>query len=62
MYGREVHRCSCPLCATDQESRITHGRWMEMMSILNERQRRLYAAEKAMCLGHGGITLVAQVS
>lgn len=62
MYGREVHRCSCPLCATDQESRVTHGRWMEMMSILNERQTRLYAAEKAMCLGHGGITLVAQVS
>ena len=32
-----------------------------MMSLFNERQARLYAAEKAMALGHGGITLVSQV-
>ena len=31
------------------------------MSLFNERQARLYAAEKAMALGHGGITLVSQV-
>jgi transposase len=33
-----------------------------MMSILSERQTRLYAAEKAMAMGHGGITIMAQVS
>ena len=32
-----------------------------MMSLFNERQARLYAAEKAMAFGHGGITLVSQV-
>jgi transposase len=32
-----------------------------MMSLFNERQARLYAAEKAMALGHGGITLVSEV-
>jgi hypothetical protein len=32
-----------------------------MMSLFNERQVRLYAAEKAMTLGRGGITLVSQV-
>jgi len=36
-------------------------RWIEMMSLFNERQARLYAAEKAMALGHGGITLVSEV-
>ncbi len=31
------------------------------MSLFNERQAWLYAAEKAMALGHGGITLVSEV-
>ena len=62
MLGTDFHRCACALCIVDEELRATHGRWIEMMSILNERQTRLYAAEKAMALGHGGITLVAQVS
>jgi transposase len=61
MVGTEIRRCACPLCAEDEELQATHGRWMEMMSIFDERQTRLYAAEKAMAMGHGGITLVAQV-
>jgi hypothetical protein len=32
------------------------------MSILNERQKRLYAAERALELGHGGIAMVKRVS
>ena len=27
---------------------------------LNERQRRLWAASEAVCLGHGGVTVVAK--
>ena len=61
MLETDFYRCACPLCAVDEESQASHGRWIEMMSIFNERQARLYAAEKALALGHGGITLVAQV-
>ncbi len=62
MLGTDLQGCMCPHCTTDEELRATHGRWIEMMSIFNERQTRLYAAEKAMAMGHGGITTMAQVS
>jgi hypothetical protein len=58
----DVLLCACPRCYSDEQLRVTHGRWLEIMSILDERQTRLYAAEKALELGHGGIVLVAQVS
>lgn len=61
MLKTDFPRCSCSLCAADAEVRATHGQWIEMMSIFSERQARLYAAEKAVALGHGGITQVAQV-
>ena len=61
MVRTDFPRCACPVCVVDEGLRATHGRWIEMMSIFSERQTRLYAAEKAMALGHGGITLVAQV-
>jgi len=34
---------------------VLHGEW-------NERQRRLWAASEAMCLGHGGISLVSRAT
>jgi transposase len=61
MLGTDFRHSACPRCAVDEELQATHGRWIEMMSIFNERQARLYAAEKALALGHGGITSVAQV-
>ena len=61
MLGTDSYRCFCPLCAVGDGWQATHSRWIEMMSIFSERQARLYAAEKAMALGHGGITQVAQV-
>jgi transposase len=62
MLGTDFQGCTCALCALDEELRVTHGQWVEMMSILNERQTRLYAAEKALVMGYGGITIMAQVS
>ncbi len=62
MLRTDLHGCMCPHCTVDEELRATHDRWIEMMSIFNERQTRLYAAEKAMAMGHGGITIMAQVS
>jgi len=62
MVGTDFRGCTCRLCVDDEGLRVTHGRWIEMMSILNERQTRLDAAEKAVAMGHGGITIMAQVS
>ena len=62
MLGTDFQGCTCRLCVHDEGLRASHGRWIEMMSILSERQTRLYAAEKAMAMGHGGITIMAQVS
>ena len=62
MLGTDLQSCTCPLCVVDEELRATHGRWIEMMSIFNERQTRLYAAEKALAMGHGGIALMTEVS
>jgi hypothetical protein len=54
--------CACDLCAKNASLRRTHNRWLEVFSILDERQRRLYAAEKAANMGHGGITRLAQMT
>ena len=62
MLGTDFQGCTCRFCVHDEELRANHGRWIDMMSILSERQTRLYAAEKAMAMGHGGITIMAQVS
>lgn len=62
MLGTDFQGCTCRFCVHDEGLRASHGRWIEMMSILSERQTRLYAAEKAMAMGHGGITIMAQVS
>ena len=58
----KVAICRCRRCAGDEASRATHRRWLIIMSVLNERQKRLYAAERALELGHGGIELMKQVS
>ena len=62
MLRAALRDCACPRCVVDEAFRVTHGRWIEMMSIFNERQTRLYAAEKALTMGHGGITRMAEIS
>lgn len=39
-----------------------HQRWLDMIRQLNERQARLYVAEKALELGHGGIHDLAEIT
>jgi hypothetical protein len=39
-----------------------HQRWLDMIGQLNERQARLYVAEKAIELGHGGIRHMAAIT
>ena len=54
--------CTCGLCSRDVQLRDTHVRWLGMLSIPNERQVRLYVAERALEIGWGGITLLARIS
>jgi len=61
---RKDHQCECPACATgeDHPERAAHAAMNLFMEQLDERQRRLYAATEARRLGHGGITLVRQIT
>jgi len=36
----------------------TLSSWLKLLPLLNERQRRLYAAQKVLELGHGGLKQV----
>ena len=36
--------------------------WLSLLPILNEAQRRLYVAQKALELGYGGISHLAQLT
>ena len=41
---------------------IISQKYQVLQSEWNERQKRLWAASEAMCLGHGGISLVSRVT
>ena len=53
--------CCCGLCDSDPALQIVHNRWRAFFSLLNERQRRLYAAEKALQLEQDGARIVARI-
>ena len=61
---RTPHRCSCPDCQRSPESlgAQRHGAINALLNMLDERSRRLVAALLADQHGHGGITLVAQIT
>jgi aspartate carbamoyltransferase len=55
--------CSCPCgeCGANPALRKAHERWRRMLSLLSEREARLYVAEKALEVGEGGLALLARV-
>ena len=64
MLPRSVHQCECALCQTEEDcpDKILHHRMNVFFSRLDEQQRRWYAALEAQRLGHGGATLVSQIT
>ena len=54
--------CPCGECGRDGALRTKHERWRRVLATLDEAQARLYAAEKALEIGEGGVTLMARVS
>lgn len=53
--------CQCGACANNQELQRLHGRWRTVFATLNERQARLFAADKALELGMGGSVLAGRI-
>ncbi len=53
--------CACELCAADERLRPVHRRWRAVFSLLTEHQARLFAADKALELGHDGARLAARI-
>ena len=64
MSERTVHQCECPNCrlAGDHPDKELHHQMNLLLSRLDEQQRRWYVALEAKKLGHGGITLLSQIT
>ena len=59
-----TNRCICPICLGKFEhpDKTLHLQINLIMSLMNARQRRLFAAFQAQQFGHGGITRMAEIS
>ncbi len=60
---RTMH-CTCPVCRgqSGHPEKVLHEQINLLMSIMNARQRRLFAAFQAQQMGHGGITRMAGIT
>jgi hypothetical protein len=56
--------CGCPRCQQpgDDSERDLHRQMILLLSRLDEQQRRWFAAVEAKRVGHGGDTLVSQIT
>jgi hypothetical protein len=54
---RTMH-CTCPVCRgqSAHPEKVLHEQINLLLSLMNARQRRLFAAFQAQQFGHGGIT------
>ena len=59
-----IHPCQCPNCRSglDHPDRRHHHQINLLMSRLDEQQRRWFAALQSQNVGHGGDTLLAQIT
>ena len=64
MSPKPVHKCQCPNCqqADDHPDKELHRQMNLLLSRLDEQQRRWYVALEAKKLGHGGATLMSQIT
>src|SRR5438309_1887505 len=53
--------CACGGCVGNEDLQRTHGRWRAIFTTLNERQARLFAADKALELGPNGPWLASRI-
>jgi hypothetical protein len=60
----DLFSCQCPMCQQpgDPPERALHRQMILLISRLDEQQRRWFAAVESNRVGHGGDTLVAQIT
>jgi hypothetical protein len=61
---KTIRRCQCRICRSEKDHRekTLHHQINVVMGRLDEQQRRWYAAVEANRRGHGGMTLVSQIT
>ncbi len=60
---RPIHECGCAGCrAGDVADREDHRQLNLLLGRLDEQQRRWVAGREAKRLGHGGVTLLAEIT
>jgi hypothetical protein len=59
-----ANHCICPVCRSQAEhpAKTLHQQINLIMSLMNARERRLFAAFQARQLGPGGITRMAEIT
>ena len=59
-----IYQCQCPQCRSSQDGPVLeqHHQMNLFLSRLDEQQRRWYAALESKRIGHGGDTVVAQIT
>lgn len=64
MIQRMINHCQCPICISgrDHPDKDLHKRINLLMSMMNARQRRMFAAFEADRLGRGGIIKLSQIT
>jgi hypothetical protein len=64
MSAKPIHQCQCPNCQQlgDHPDKELHHQMNLLLSRLDEQQRRWYVALEAKKLGHGGATLLSQIT
>lgn len=64
MSRKPLHQCQCEICQSDKDhgEKKIHHQINVVMSRLDEQQRRWYAAVEANRRGHGGTSLVSQMT
>ena len=64
MHDAIIHKCQCPVCRRSGDLLVKqlHQHVNLFLIRLDEQQRRLYAALESMRHGHGGDTLLAQIT
>lgn len=64
MKRRPIHQCPCGECQRPDANPIKelHTRMNLFLSVLDERQRRLYAGMESERIGHGGDRQIARMT
>jgi hypothetical protein len=64
MQEASIHNCQCPGCQGpgSHSDKQLHRRMNLLLSRMDEQQRRWYVGLESMKIGHGGDTLLSQIT